>query len=1094
MLQLSPTSAPVLVAHPDPDARAALIDLLAAHYCQALEAGQAAEAIHLCRENTFPIILLAADWPDTDGYAITTEIRRVTQDTGTYILILADHVDRALLDRVYQAGGDDFLIEPVQAVDIAKKILHKLPRAANSPFDYAAIFENITQYSKDAMGLFYNGRLEFVNPAFERLCGYSAAEICRPNFIPAKLIDAENYQKIRNYLEQFTQGKQPVSWFEIKITHQDGHEVIVEASVNYLPYKDGIAAWGILRDVTEIHQARELERELTREKDEDARRYEALFEQSNDAIFILDLQGKHLACNQRATKMFGYDMDELLQLSANDLVVPEEIEASENIRRRMFAGESIPPYKRIFRRKNGSHIEIEANVEVVRDKDGAPLYIQSILRDTTEREREQRLAKALRDTANMLNSSLDLDLVLDRILTQAARVVPHTTSSVALIEGTEVKIVRCRGYRERGLNEADILALRFPLDGPSNHRRIIESKRGLIVANTQQWPDWIQRDEVAWIRSNLSVPIIISDSVIGFLHVDSEIPNQFTQEDMEALQSFAAQVATAIHNARLYEQTVTMNRATSFLFTPLRHSDVTVLGQYIVEAVVSEFGKVDCGVMLLDPDTGEISRLARAGDFQVSTQKPLHLTGTGLVPEAMRTAQVIYAPDVRQHPLYLLNEPRTNSELVIPLVNNLYQVIGALDLQSEELNAFGETDLLVLTAFAERATMSIENAQHTQKLEANVEERSRQLQEKTEQIKAIFDYTSDAIILVAPDGEVQQDNPAFRRLFDIQEPDTQRVSLQELVASESVVVLKEALNEVVMQKRPVQREIVTDMMHGDMPVMLEIAFSPLLDNRQQVSGVVCVMHDITTRKKAERDMRQMVERELAFHEFRVFFFSRASHEFRTPLAVIMTSTELLRNYSDRFTPEQRSDRLEQIQEQVRKMVTLIEGLTMLNKSTPFRYGSLQDTRIDAAEICMEVIAQADENTDQSHQIVFSPPDHNLFVKMDANSFRLILSKLVENALQFSAPGSLIQIRITPNADQMVLEVEDQGIGIPETDQARLFEIFYRGSNVPTNTGAGLGLAIIKKIIDLYGGNITFTSTVDVGTIFTVTLPYIPSRV
>lgn len=121
-------------------------------------------------------------------------------------------------------------------------------------------------------------------------------------------------------------------------------------------------------------------------KREAERRYQALFEQSNDAVFILDLEGRHLQVNQRAAEMLGYQPDEVVGLTSKALVVPEEAAASQNILQRLLAGERIAPYERTFRRKDGTYIPTEVNVELVRDADGQPLYIQSIVRDITERK------------------------------------------------------------------------------------------------------------------------------------------------------------------------------------------------------------------------------------------------------------------------------------------------------------------------------------------------------------------------------------------------------------------------------------------------------------------------------------------------------------------------------------------------------------------------------------------------------------------------------------------------------------------------------------------------------------------------------------
>jgi PAS domain S-box-containing protein len=122
--------------------------------------------------------------------------------------------------------------------------------------------------------------------------------------------------------------------------------------------------------------------------------YKALFEQTNDAVFLLDLNGNHLKVNKRAQELLGYSEDELLKSSFRETVLPEELEDSRSRLKALLDGESLPIYERTVVRKDGTHIPVEFNVALVRDEKGSPLYIQSIMRDITERrERITELGK-----------------------------------------------------------------------------------------------------------------------------------------------------------------------------------------------------------------------------------------------------------------------------------------------------------------------------------------------------------------------------------------------------------------------------------------------------------------------------------------------------------------------------------------------------------------------------------------------------------------------------------------------------------------------------------------------------------------------------
>ena len=153
--------------------------------------------------------------------------------------------------------------------------------------------------------------------------------------------------------------------------------------------------FGIQRDVTERKQIEQAQMEAEA-------RYRTLFNQSHDAVFILDLNGRHLEANQRAADLLGYSVAELQALSARDLSA--EPGQSSQVLERMLQGEHIPLYERLFRRKDGAITPVEINVEMVRDTHGEPLYIQSVLRDISERKRAQL---ALRESEQRLQGILE---------------------------------------------------------------------------------------------------------------------------------------------------------------------------------------------------------------------------------------------------------------------------------------------------------------------------------------------------------------------------------------------------------------------------------------------------------------------------------------------------------------------------------------------------------------------------------------------------------------------------------------------------------------------------------------------------------------
>lgn len=160
------------------------------------------------------------------------------------------------------------------------------------------------------------------------------------------------------------------------------YELEVNGELHY--YEDRIAplnadqVLSVIRDITERKRAEE-------ELQTAETRYHALFEQSHDAVFLLDMQGRHILVNQRAADLLGYTPDELAQLSVRD--TSAETEQSNIVMKKLLQGEHVPLYERMFRKKNGDLISVEISVEVVRDAKGQPMHVQSVVRDITERKR-----------------------------------------------------------------------------------------------------------------------------------------------------------------------------------------------------------------------------------------------------------------------------------------------------------------------------------------------------------------------------------------------------------------------------------------------------------------------------------------------------------------------------------------------------------------------------------------------------------------------------------------------------------------------------------------------------------------------------------
>ena len=255
--------------------------------------------------------------------------------------------------------------------------------------------------------------------------------------------------------------------------------------------------------------------------------------------------------------------------------------------------------------------------------------------------------------------------------------------------------------------------------------------------------------------------------------------------------------------------------------------------------------------------------------------------------------------------------------------------------------------------------------------------------------------------------------------------------------------------------------------------------------------IVGYLADITKRKQLEQELRSALEKEKELNELKSRFISMTSHEFRTPLSTILSSSELLEHYRHKWTPEKQITHLHRIQTAVKHMTEMLNDVLVIAKGEAGRLYFRPDA-FDLVEYCRYLVEESQLNVNNQHAIAYVRQYKSMPCCMDEKLLEHILSNLLSNAIKYSPTGSTVKLTLTCQQGRAIFEIQDQGIGIPPEDLPRLFESFYRATNVGNIQGTGLGLAIVKKCVDIHNGEITVTSKVGVGTTFTVTLPLVSS--
>lgn len=258
------------------------------------------------------------------------------------------------------------------------------------------------------------------------------------------------------------------------------------------------------------------------------------------------------------------------------------------------------------------------------------------------------------------------------------------------------------------------------------------------------------------------------------------------------------------------------------------------------------------------------------------------------------------------------------------------------------------------------------------------------------------------------------------------------------------------------------------------------------------SGVIWTFLDITRRKQSEAGMREALEQQRALNELRSRFVAMTSHEFRTPLAGILSSVELLQHYGDRLPAEERRESLEGIGAAVQRMRRMLDRVLLLGRADA-QMLEYRPARVDLRVLCPRMVDEAQLQHPEGGSRVVCDVDPALAPGLyDEKLLRHIFVNLLSNAIKYSPAGGEVRFEVRREGEDVVFRVRDHGIGIPAQELPHLFESFHRASNVGDIQGTGLGLAIAKNAVDMHDGAIEVDSVLGQGTTFTVTLPRAPA--
>ena len=414
-------------------------------------------------------------------------------------------------------------------------------------------------------------------------------------------------------------------------------------------------------------------------------------------------------------------------------------------------------------------------------------------------------------------------------------------------------------------------------------------------------------------------------------------------------------------------------------------------------------------------------------------------------------------------------EPGENRAISILPLQGIKNIIGFLLVSSDsESDTLNPANMKLLSFISSQASIALENQDLYSKLI-----RSR------EYIHNILESINNGIITIDMDDRITHINKNATAMLGLPSADIVEDDFRKAFSEDLVEMIEREKNRAL--KDGFTFEILFEYYMTDtFSIPLGINSSLLTDDRGQRLGVIIVIRNMSASKELER-LRQL-------DDLKSEFVSNVSHELRTPLSIIKTYTETLLEHGGDTDYETQRQFLTVVDQETDHLTGLVSDLLDISRIESGKY-EMELIPISISEVIALVVKKI-ENTHTTHDIRLDVPSDLPTLLADKEKMVQVFTNLIENAVKFSPKGGVIEISADLDGKMIVCRVTDHGIGIAADDISRIFEKFFRANNsdkceIP---GTGLGLPIVKYIIESHNGEITVESELGIGSTFIVIIP------
>jgi PAS domain S-box-containing protein len=805
-------------------------------------------------------------------------------------------------------------------------------------------------------------------------------------------------------------------------------------------------------------------------------RKSAIVEAALDCVVGMDESGRIVEFNPAAEKTFGYRREDVVGRDIAEIIVPPSLREQHRrgraryrkTRRARILGRRL---ELPAMRADGTEFPVELSITEVKTP-GAPLFI-GYLRDITERKRAEDGLAFLAEASRALASSLRYS---DTLKSVARLAVPRLADwCIVFLTGEDGRPERLEVAHANPAREALVAELSrlFPLV-PRAVLDVMESGASQLVPDLSEEmlqaaaesPEQLEAIRDLGLKSSMIVPILGPARTLGaMVFVMADSGRRYRSADLALAEEVGRRAALAIEQAELYDAERRARAAAeeagrrlhdlqSVTEAALAHRSLDQLLDELLDRIRALL-EADTAAILVNEGDALAARAAKGLEEEVERGVRIPF-GKGFAGRIAAEKRAVVVDDVDHADILnpLLREKGVKSLLGVPLVVE-GDVRGVLHVGTLTPRGFTEEDARLLQLAADRVALALENAALYQETEQRAD------------AARVLAHVADGVLLLDAEGVVRLWNPAAVRITGLPaERALNRPAADAIPGWETI----SRLVRVAPSPAPAAARAET--------VPIEI------DGREiwiSISGVGFAEGTVY----AFRDLSE----ERALDELKTEFVATVSHELRTPLAAVYGAAMTLRRRDIQFDAEHRERLLAMIASEADRLARIVDDILWASRleSGKLKFGI---ESCDASEIAAEVVEVARSHAPERVSIELIRPPAVPAVAGDADKIRQVLVNLVENAVKYSPDGGSVEVRVEPLERRLRISVRDEGLGIPLTEQQRIFEKFYRlDPNLTRGVGGtGLGLYICRELVRRMNGRLWVASKEGQGSTFFVELP------